>query len=238
MGVRFFLFGDESVKTLNELYSSLSSRRRYEAWFLRLGLADDGGAWWFRYLLTNPGRGGCAGDPRGMPVQVWATWFPRDGKPQSFIQGLPLEGLDLSARMQNPFHFRIGNNEVGFGIPGSAIAPVDDAVIAPVNRGLNHGVRNVALQRINKIACAAPGVAVGQHASAVLLQDALANGFGSVENSSTGGGAANGRGKRDDRSDSPRSLARNRARDHATEAVTDQVNFPPGLGQRSLVTRL
>jgi hypothetical protein len=61
----------------------------------------------------NPGQGGCAGDPRGMPVQVWATWFPRDGKPQSFIQGLPLGGLDLSARMQNPFHFRIGNNEIG-----------------------------------------------------------------------------------------------------------------------------
>jgi hypothetical protein len=44
------------------------------------------GAWWFRYLLMNPGRGGCAGNPRGMPVQVWATWFPREGKPQSFIQ--------------------------------------------------------------------------------------------------------------------------------------------------------
>ena len=101
------------MKTLNELYSSLSARRRYEVWFIRLGLADGSGAWWFRYLLMNPGRGGCAGDPRGMPVQVWATWFPRDGKPQSFIQGFPLEGLDLSARGQNPFHFRIGNNEIG-----------------------------------------------------------------------------------------------------------------------------
>lgn len=104
---------DESMKTLNELYSSLSSRRRYEVWFLRLGLVDGGGAWWFRYLLMNPGRGGCAGDPRGMPVQVWATWFPRHGKPQSFIQGFPLEGLDASARGQNPFHFRIANNEIG-----------------------------------------------------------------------------------------------------------------------------
>jgi len=101
------------VKTLNELYSSLSARRRYEVWFVRLGLADGGGAWWFRYLLMNPGRCGCAGDPRGMPVQVWATWFPRDGKPQSFIHGFPLEGLDLSARRQNPFHFRIGNNGIG-----------------------------------------------------------------------------------------------------------------------------
>jgi len=102
-----------TVKTLNELYSSLSARRRYEVWFVRLGLADGGGAWWLRYLLMNPGRGGCAGDPSGMPVQVWATWFPQDGKPQSFIQGFPLESLDLSARRQNPFHFRIGNNEIG-----------------------------------------------------------------------------------------------------------------------------
>ena len=101
------------MKTLNELYSSLSVRRRYEVWFLRLGLADGSGAWWFRYLLMNPGRSGCAGDPQGMPVQVWATWFPRDGKPQSFIQGFPLQDLDLSARRQNPFHFQIGKNGIG-----------------------------------------------------------------------------------------------------------------------------
>jgi hypothetical protein len=101
------------VKTLNERYSSLSSRRRYEVWFVRLGLADGGGAWWFRYLLMNPGRPGCPGDPGGMPVQVWATWFPRDGKPQSFIQGFPLAGLTLSARGKNPFHYRVGNCELG-----------------------------------------------------------------------------------------------------------------------------
>src|SRR5579864_6540512 len=102
----------DSVQTLNELYSPLSARRRYEVWFLRLGLADGGGAWWFRYLLMNPGRRGCAGDSNGMPVQVWATWFPRDGKPQSFIQGFPMEGLDISARGQNPFHFRVGDNGI------------------------------------------------------------------------------------------------------------------------------
>lgn len=101
-----------SVKTLNELYSSLSARRRYEVWFVRLGLAEAGGAWWFRYLLMNPGRGGCAGDPRGLPVQVWATWFPPDGKPQSIIQGFPLQGLDISARAKNPFHYGIRNNAI------------------------------------------------------------------------------------------------------------------------------
>jgi hypothetical protein len=101
------------VRTLNEIYSSLSARCRYEVWFLRLGLADEGGAWWFRYLLMNPGRCGCPEDAQGLPVQVWATWFPRDGKPQSFIQGFPLAGLDLSAKGKNPFHFRTGNNEIG-----------------------------------------------------------------------------------------------------------------------------
>ncbi|MBZ5654071.1 MAG: hypothetical protein LAO56_02205 [Acidobacteriia bacterium] len=100
------------MQTLNEVYSSLSTRRRYEVWFVRLGLADGAGAWWFRYLLMNPGRGGCPGDSRGMPVQVWATWFPRDGKPQGFIQGFRLDDLDLSARGQNPFQFRIGDNGI------------------------------------------------------------------------------------------------------------------------------
>ena len=100
------------MRTLNEVYSSLSSSRRYEVWFLRLGLADGKGAWWFRYLLMNPGRKGCEGVPRGMPVQVWATWFPREGKPQSFIQGFPLEALELSDRGKNPFYFRVGENEI------------------------------------------------------------------------------------------------------------------------------
>lgn len=101
------------MKSLNEVFSSLSASRRYEVWFLRLGLADGAGAWWFRYLLLNPGRGGCPKESRGMPVQVWATWFPREGKPQSLIQGFPLAGLELSARGKSPLHFRQGENEIG-----------------------------------------------------------------------------------------------------------------------------
>ena len=97
------------VKTLNEVFSSLSTKRRYEVWFVRLGLADGSGAWWFRYLLMNPGRDGCPQNPRGQPVQVWATWFGRDGRPQSFIQGFPLDELNLSSRNENPFHFQLGN---------------------------------------------------------------------------------------------------------------------------------
>jgi len=100
------------VNTLNEVYSSLSVRRRYEVWFIRFGLAEGGGAWWFRYLLMNPGRGGCASNPLGMPVQVWATWFPPEGRPESFIQGFPLDGFGLSAKGQSPFHFAIADNAI------------------------------------------------------------------------------------------------------------------------------
>lgn len=100
------------MPTLNEVFSTRTVRRRYEVWFVRLGLADGSGAWWFRYLLMNPGRGGCAGDPRGMPVQVWATWFPVGGKPQSFIQGFPLQELNTSGRGEAPFHFRAGDNGI------------------------------------------------------------------------------------------------------------------------------
>ena len=103
---------NESVKTLNEVYSPLSARRRYEVWFIRLGLADGSGAWWFRYLLMNPGRNGCPGDKQDCRCKCGPRVSP-DGKPQSFIQGFPLEGLDLSARKQNPFHFRSGKNEIG-----------------------------------------------------------------------------------------------------------------------------
>lgn len=100
------------MKNLNEVYSSRAMRRRYEVWFIRLGLADASGAWWFRYLLMNLGRGGCSSEARGMPVQVWATWFPREGKPQTFIEGFPLPVVELSARGLGSFRLRAGENAI------------------------------------------------------------------------------------------------------------------------------
>jgi hypothetical protein len=100
------------VEMLNQVYSSQRMKRRYEVWFVRLGLADGSGAWWFRYLLMNPGRGGCAGDPRGLPVQVWATWFPAGGKAQSWIQGFSLDGLKLSSRGSGVFHLAVAENAI------------------------------------------------------------------------------------------------------------------------------
>jgi hypothetical protein len=101
------------MHTLNNAFSRLSMRRRYEVWFLRMALADGTGAWWFRYLLTNPGCGGCAGAIQGLPVQVWATWFPAGGKPQTFIQQFPLSELKNSGKGQAPLHFQAGANEIG-----------------------------------------------------------------------------------------------------------------------------
>ncbi len=103
------------MPTLNEVYSALSVRRRYEVWFLRMGLADGSGAWWFRYLLMNPGRHGCAETPGGAPVQVWATWFPREEKPQNFIQGFPLQSLNISESRRSPFHFAAEQNKIDEG---------------------------------------------------------------------------------------------------------------------------
>ena len=101
-----------TVKSLNEVYSSPSMRRRYEVWFLRLGLADGSGAWWFRYLLMNPGRDGCGEDSSLMPVQVWATRFPRGERPQTFIQGFSIAQLDLSPPGQSPFRFAVSGNAI------------------------------------------------------------------------------------------------------------------------------
>jgi hypothetical protein len=100
------------MKTLNEPFSKLSMRRRYEVWFLRLGLANGGGAWWFRYLLASPGRGGCGNEPRRQPAQVWATWFPREGKPQTWIQGFPLQAVRLSRKGASPLLFELGENRI------------------------------------------------------------------------------------------------------------------------------
>ena len=94
-------------------------KRRYEVWFLRCGLADGSGAWWFRYLLLNPGRQGCAANssPAAMPVQVWATWFPRHGPPsETLIEGFPLGSLQLSARRETPFFLRVADCGIEDGL--------------------------------------------------------------------------------------------------------------------------
>jgi len=99
------------MTSLNLPFTRLSMRRRYESWFLRFGLADGSGAWWLRYLLANPARQGCPGLPGAAPVQVWATWFPRGGRPETFIQEFPLDALQLSER-RGPFFLEAGPNRI------------------------------------------------------------------------------------------------------------------------------
>ncbi len=102
------------MTTLNQPFTRLRMRRRYESWFLRFGVADNSGAWWLRYLLANPGRNGCPAIPGAAPVQVWATWFPRGEKPETFIQEFPLEALQLSARGA-PVVLQAGPNRIEDG---------------------------------------------------------------------------------------------------------------------------
>jgi len=100
------------TRPMNQVYSAPGMKRRYEVWFLRCGLADGRGAWWFRYLLMNVGKGGCSADQRGLPVQIWATWFPSKGRPQSFVQGYTTKTLELSGRGRLPFFLRIAENGI------------------------------------------------------------------------------------------------------------------------------
>jgi len=64
----------------------------------------------------NLGRSVGNGEPAAMPAQVWATWFPREGAPRSFIQGFSLEKLELSQRRRLPFHCRIAENGIEEGV--------------------------------------------------------------------------------------------------------------------------
>ena len=89
-------------------------RRRYEVWFVRFGLADGSGAWWFRYLLVNNLKIAPEGSAR-RHFQVWATWFPRGAAPQTFIVEMPLEQLSLSTSGQVPFHCRVDENGIEEG---------------------------------------------------------------------------------------------------------------------------
>jgi hypothetical protein len=102
------------LRSLNQTYTRLTMKRRYEVWFLKLMLADGSGAWWFRYLLMNPGRtgGGCSTDDRGMPIQLWATWFPKGDRPATFIQGFPISQAVFTKADADCFQLGFGENRI------------------------------------------------------------------------------------------------------------------------------
>jgi hypothetical protein len=99
---------------LNAVYSKPNMRRRYEVWFVRCGLADGSGAWWFRYLLVNNWKPAQDQPPRRL-YQVWATWFPKNAAPQSFIVDIPAEQVNLGAPGHVPFHFRAAESGIEEG---------------------------------------------------------------------------------------------------------------------------
>jgi hypothetical protein len=48
-----------------------------------------------------------------MPVQIWATWFPRDGAPQTFMKGFSADSLSLSAKGARSLRLTHGENSIG-----------------------------------------------------------------------------------------------------------------------------
>ena len=99
---------------LNAVYSNPRMHHRYEVWFVRCGLADGSGAWWFRYLLVNNFRP----DPQLPPqrlFQIWATCFPKNAKPQTFITDIPSGQVSLSDPGHVPFHFRAAESGIEEG---------------------------------------------------------------------------------------------------------------------------
>jgi hypothetical protein len=99
---------------LNAVYSREAMRRRYEVWFLRCGLADGSGAWWFRYLLVQQPKP-AATIPQRRHFQVWATWFPKGAAPQSFIVDVPAQELHLSEPGHVPLHCRVNESGIEEG---------------------------------------------------------------------------------------------------------------------------
>src|SRR5260370_25971889 len=145
------------MKTHNERWRALWMRRRYEVWFLRLGFGDGSGAWWFRYLLMNPGRGGCPSEPLGQPVQVWAKGFPRAGKPETVIQGFPIESLRSNDGDFNSAGSKsAGSNKTGLSNVGLGKAGVGDAhsgYAGLSKRGTSPFFLKIAENRIGESEC-------------------------------------------------------------------------------------
>jgi len=77
--------------------------------------------------------------------------------------------------VKNQAKVRTGDFEIHIRITGHAISPVNNPVIACVNRSLQYGWRNFASQMAEEIARAMGRVTRRQHLGAVLLQNLFSN---------------------------------------------------------------
>ena len=127
---------------------------------------------------------------------------------------------------------RTRNFKIIFFISGHAVPPVDNSVVARVNRGFHHRVWNIAAEGIDEIARAAPGIAIGQHSAPVFLEDAQPDSVRRLEDGLAGYGPAERRRQRDHRRDIFWPLMRHRAGNHAAQAVANEMNLSPGLRPR------
>lgn len=137
-------------------------------------------------------------------------------------------------RVEGQADMGAGNIEVVVRVPGHAVPPIDNTIIARVDRSFQHCVGYFATQRIEKIAGAATRVAGGQHALPVLGQNLFANVFSGAQNSAMRDRATKRRGESNYRRDVIGSLVGYRAHNDAAQAVADQVDLALRLHQSLL----
>lgn len=125
-----------------------------------------------------------------------------------------------------------GDFDVDLRVHGSAVTPIHDSIVARVDGSFEHRVGHSATQRIDEVAGAASGIAVGKNAAAMFLKNPETNRFCRVKDRSIGESASDGSGKRDHGRDVSRPLTSHRTRDHASEAVADEVDLAARLGNR------
>src|SRR6516225_9258595 len=121
--------------------------------------------------------------------------------------------------------------EVILRLSGGAVVPINYAIVARIDSGLEDGLGHPAAQGIQEVTGASAGVTGGKHPRAMLFEDVLANHFRRSMDGFVYDGAAKGRGERDHRCDVIGPLTGNRARDDPAEAVADDVDLPPGIHQ-------
>src|SRR5581483_1804256 len=135
----------------------------------------------------------------------------------------------VSRRIESHPDVSAGNLKVPVGIVGHAALPVDEAVVPVVDGGFQDGIRNAPPQRSDEVAGTAPGVAVGKDTPPTLSDDPLSNSFSSLQDRAVCNCSAKWRSKRDDGGNVLGTLSGCRARDHSSQAMTNQVDFATGF---------
>ncbi len=139
----------------------------------------------------------------------------------------------ISRSVERHTNVRTRHLKINGLIASHTVAPIDDAIMASVDRGFHNRTRNLLAQRIDEVAGAAPGIAGRQNTFAVLGEDTQAHGFSSMEDGLVRHRAPEGRGQGGNRRDIAWPLSGDGARYDSAKTVADQMDLAPGFRSRS-----